>query len=85
MQIDCHSNTQDGFPHVDTRWPPQDGQQGRAVGRDQAYKGEQLGATRPAGEGSWGNRACRGGQWGEIRAAGELLGIHQGGRGMFRG
>ena len=60
MQIDHYSNTQDGYPHVVKdgcphvviRWLPQDGWQGRAVGRDQACKGWQLGVTKTAGEDS---------------------------------
>lgn len=42
-------------PHVVKGPAPmwtQDGQQGRAVGRHQAYKGEQLGVINPAGEGN---------------------------------
>ena len=61
--------------HVDTRWPPQDGQQERAVGRHQACKGGQLRRTRPAREGSWGAN----------RLAGEQLDINQAGMGVVRG
>lgn len=50
MQIDHHANTQGGCLHVDKRWLPQDGQQVRAVGRDQACRRVQLGAIRLAGE-----------------------------------
>ena len=62
MQIDHHSNIQEGCPHVvkddcphvDTRWLSQDGQQGRAFGRDQVCKkGNYLRVIRPSGEGSW--------------------------------
>ena len=60
MQIDHYFNTQDGCshvvkdgcPHVDTIWPPQDGQRERTVGRDQDFKGWQLGVIKPVGEGS---------------------------------
>ena len=38
MQIDHHSNTQGGRPYVDTKWLPQDGQQGRAIVDDQACR-----------------------------------------------
>jgi hypothetical protein len=38
------------------------GLQGRAVGGDQACRGEQLGVTRLAEEGSRGDQACREGQ-----------------------
>ena len=73
MQIDHHSNTQYGCPHVVKDPAPmwtQDGQQGRAVERDQPIReavggnqpcrGGQLGVTRPAEEGSWGQIGGRG-------------------------
>ncbi|KAK1346378.1 hypothetical protein QTO34_000233 [Cnephaeus nilssonii] len=50
----------DGRPHIVTIWPPQDGQQGRAVVGNQACKGGQLGVIRPAGEQLGINRASRG-------------------------
>ena len=58
MQIDHQSKTQDGSPnvvhdgcpHVGTRWPPQDGLQGKAVRGDQASRGGKLGTNRLAGE-----------------------------------
>jgi hypothetical protein len=56
-----------------------------------ASRGEQLGVTMPAGESSWrrpglqgravrGDQACRRGQLGVIRLAGECLGGDQAGR-----
>nr|KAF6374324.1 hypothetical protein mPipKuh1_009545 [Pipistrellus kuhlii] len=56
----------------------QSGHQGRAVGRDQAYKGGQLGTIKPAGRAVRGQRrevggdwACRKGLLGGPRPAGE--------------
>ena len=83
------------LPHVDIRWPPQDGQQGRAVGRHQACKGGQLRGTRPGRKGSWrqstlqeravrGDQAGRGGKLGANRLAGERLDINQAGMGVVR-
>ena len=80
---------------MDTRWPSQDGQQGREVGRHQACKGGQLRGTRSAREGSWrrstlqgravrGDQASRGGKLGANRLAGEQLDINQAGMGVFR-
>jgi hypothetical protein len=51
-QDGCPHVVNDDCPHMDTRWPPQDGQQGRAVRGDHACRGEQLEETRPAGESS---------------------------------
>ena len=57
MQIDHHSNTQDGCPHVvkgpATMWT-QDGH------HKMASSGGQLGGTRPAREGSWGQSGLQG-------------------------
>ena len=51
MKIDRHAFPQDSHPHVVTRWPLQDGWQGRAIRGDQASRRGQFGATRMAGEG----------------------------------
>ena len=71
MQIDRHTFTQDGHPHVVTRWPPQDGRQGRGVVGDQASRGGHLGVARQAGGAVRSDKACRGGQLGGASPAQE--------------
>ena len=79
MQIDHHSNTQDGCPHVVKDPAPMWTQDGY---HKMASREGQLGGTRPAREGSWGwsgqqvraagrDQSCKGGQLGVTRPAGE--------------
>ena len=63
-----------------TRWPLQDSQQERAVGRHQACKREQLEVINPEGERAVrGDQASRGRKLGANRLAGEQLDINQAG------
>ena len=89
MQIDHHSNTQDGCHHMVKDPAPmwtQEGHHKIASREAPGLQGREIGGNQPCRGGPVrGSQACRGGQLGANRLAGEQLDINQAGMGVVRG